>query len=348
LCPRRVWRQNPALFGPLAQAGSRHHCHERPPEAVAVLSLRKRKSFSPGWVAMAPQGDSVRVAHVVQAEGERPALRWVCEAPWGDPAQALRGLRRSRALQRQRTVAVLPWAHYQLLPMDAPEVPREEWRDALRWRLKDMVEFPIDNAGIELLEVPGGPAQRRAPALIAVAAPHTSLAPLADAGNDAGLPWHAIDVPETALRNLAALAALVDNPDRGQALLHVGAQHSTLVVTWQGELMLARHIDVTYTQLTDSDEAMRQQSFERASLELQRTLDSVERQFSQANLARLLVAPGAPLAEFIRYVGDLVYVPVAAFELGALIDLSAVPELSDAVEQAAYLPAIGAALRHPD
>jgi hypothetical protein len=44
-------------------------------------------------------------------------------------------------------------------------------------------------------------------------------------------------------------------------------------------------------------------------------------------------------------VRDLLYVPVAAFELGAVIDLSAMPELVDPAEQAAYLPAIGAALR---
>jgi MSHA biogenesis protein MshI len=308
-----------------------------------VLRLRKKEVFSPGWVGLAPLGNHVRVAHVVCRVGDRPALRWVCQAPWGDdPTQALRGLRRSRSLNRQRTVAVLQRAQYQLLPMEAPEVPRAEWRDALRWRLKDMVDFAVADAGIELLEVPTGPAQRRAPSLIAVAAPHSALGPLADAGTDAGLPWQAIDVPETALRNIAALA---EEPGRGQALLHVGEADSTLVVTWQGELLLSRHIDLTFAQLTDVDEPTRQQSYERASLELQRTLDSVERQHSHANLARLLVAPGAPLDEFIRYVGDLVYVPVAALDLGALIDLSAVPELADVREQAAYLPAIGAALR---
>ena len=306
-----------------------------------MLSLRK-KVFSPGWVGLAPLGDRVHVAHVVCTEGQRPALRWVCEAPWNDPTQALRGLRRSRSLQRQRTVAVLQRTQYQLLSMEAPELPRAEWRDALRWKLKDMVDFEVDSAGIELLEVPGSPAQRRAPALIAVAAPHSALGPLAEAGTDAGLPWQAIDVPETALRNIAALA---EEPGRGQALLHVGADHSTLVITWQGELLLSRHIDVSLAQLTDADESARQQCYERASLELQRTLDNVERQFSQASLARVLVAPGVPLAEFIRYVSDLVYVPVAALDLAALIDLTAVPELADATAQATYLPAIGAALR---
>ena len=306
-----------------------------------MTSLRKTK-LNPGWVAIAPLGNSVRVAHVVCAGGQRPALRWVCEAPWGDPTQALRALRRARPVQRLRTVAVLQRKQYQLLNLEAPEVPREEWRDALRWRLKDMVDFAVDNAGIELLEVPSGPSPRRTPSLIAFAAPHTALGPLADAGADAGLPWHAIDVNETALRNIAALA---EEPGRGQALLHVGEAHSTLVVTWQGELLLARHIDVALHQLADPDESARQQTFERASLELQRTLDSAERQFSHVSLARVLVAPGAPLAEFIAYVGDLVYVPVAAFDLAQWLDLSAVPELADALAQADYLPAIGAALR---
>ena len=117
------------------------------------------------------------------------------------------------------------------------------------------------------------------------------------------------------------------------------------MATWQGELLLARHIDVSLAQLTDTDESARQLAYERASLALQRTLDNVERQFSHADLARLQVAPGAPLRAFVEYVRDLVYVPVTAFDLAALIDLSAVPGLTDPTEQAAYLPAIGAALR---
>ena len=291
---------------------------------------------------MAPQGDRAHVVHVVCEAGARPALRWACTEPWADAAQSLRALRRSRPVQHQRTVAVLQHAQYQLLTLDAPDLPREEWRDAIRWHLKDMVEFAVDTAGIDVIEIPADPQQRRRASVMAVAAPRSALAPLADAGTDAGLPWHAIDVPETALRNIAVLCA---EPGRGEALLHVGRSHSTLVLVAQGELLVTRHIEATLDQLTDPDEAARQQNYERASLELQRTLDNVERQFSHANLACLQVAPGAPLLGFIDYVRDLVYVPVAAFDLAAVIDLSGVPELTDPTEQAAYLPAIGAALR---
>ncbi|MDP3821598.1 MAG: agglutinin biogenesis protein MshI [Burkholderiales bacterium] len=306
-----------------------------------MLSLRRAK-IEPGWVAMAPQGGRVHAVHLVSEAGRKPALRWACSEPWSDPVQTLRALRRVHPLQQHRTVALLQHAQYQLLTLDAPDLPRAEWRDAMRWRLKDMVDFPVDSAGIDVIDIPVDPQQRRAPSLIAIAAPRAALQPLADAASDAGTPWHAIDVPETALRNIAVLAA---EPGRGEALLHVGSAHSTLVVTAQGELLISRHIEVTLDQLTEPDEGLRQQSFERASLELQRTLDNVERQFSHANLARLQVAPGAPLLGFIEYVRDLVYVPVTAFDLASVIDLSAVPELADPAAQAAYLPAIGAALR---
>lgn len=305
-----------------------------------MLSFRRAEA-APGWVALAPQGELAHVVHLVCEEGQRPVLRWARTTPWSDPTQALRGLRRSHAA-RHRTVALLQHAQYQLLTLDAPDLPREEWRDAIRWRLKEMVDFPVETAGIDLLEIPADPQQRRRASLLAVAAPHSVLAPLADAGTDAGLPWQAIDVPETALRNLAARSA---QGGRGEALLHVGSAHSTLVIVAQDELLLSRHIEVTLAQLSNPIEDVRQQHFERASLELQRTLDNVERQFGHADLARLQVAPGAPLIGFIEYVRDLVYVPVVAFDLGSVLDLSAVPALLDPTEQAAYLPAIGAALR---
>lgn len=314
------------------------HEHDK---AKCVLSLRRAR-IKPGWVAMAPQGDRVHVVHVVCEEGRRPALRWACTVTWGDPAQALRALGRARSLRQQRTVAVLQHAQYQLLTLDAPDLPREEWRDAIRWRLKEMVDFAVDSAGVDVIEIPTHPQQNRRASLMAVAAPRVSLAPLVDVGVDAGLPWHAIDVPETALRNVAVLGV---EPGRGEALLHVGPTHSTLVITTRGELLVTRHVEVTLDQLTEPDPTARQLHFERACLELQRTLDNVERQFSHANLAGLAIAPGAPLLAFIEYVRDLIYVPVVAFDLGAVLDLSAVPELTDPTEQAAYLPAIGAALR---
>lgn len=296
-------------------------------------------------MACVPCGAQARFALVEPAAGEggRARVRWVHEEFWGnDMPRALRRARRA-GFSRHRSVALLQRQQYQLLPMDAPEVPREDWRAAVRWQLKDMVEFPVETAGIDVLEVPQESSGRRQRSLIAVAAPAEALRPLIEAGDEAGVQWQALDVPETALRNLSALFA---TPGRAHALLHWGETHGTLVITAGGELLLSRQIDVTQAQIADDNEAMRQQAFDRAGLELQRTLDGFERVFTQVSLERLQVLPAEGAPAFADYLRELVYVPVLMADPAEVLDLTAVPLLQQRPDVlAAYVLAIGAALR---
>ena len=271
-----------------------------------------------------------------------PRVQWVAICDWANATQALRGLRRSHALHRHRSVALLERAMYRLVPLDAPELPREEWRHAVRWQLKDVVDFPVETAAVDVLEIPGDPARRRAAQMLAVAAARETLRPLVDAADAAGTPWQALDIPETALRNISAL---VEPEGRAQALLHVGERHATLVVTAGGELLMTRQLEATLGQLMGGSAAERERAFDNTGLELQRTLDGFDRLFSHLSLARLLVAPGTGLDEFCAHVRELTFVPVQPLDLGAALDLSAVPELADLALLSRHLGAIGAALR---
>ncbi len=302
---------------------------------------RLRQTQRPGWLAVAPAGDCARVAQVLSAPDQRPRVGWVDTLDWREPAVALRALAR-RPRTAAHTVAVLPTGAYQLLALDAPELPRDEWRDALRWRVKEIVDFPVEDAAIDVFDAPADPQQRRRPGVFVVAAARAAVMPLVRAGQAARRPWQAVDIAETALRNIALLAA---EPGRGEALLHAGERSSTLVLVAQGELLLSRVIDVSFAQLTDTDDQQRQLAFERASLELQRTFDNVERQFTHADLRCLRLLPGAALAPFAAYVRELIYLPVFPLDLGSVVDIDGVPELATAAGQAAYLTAVGAALR---
>jgi MSHA biogenesis protein MshI len=301
----------------------------------------------PGWVAVAPAG---RRAHAVQVDwpegAGRPQLRWACEIDWSDPARGLRQLDQRHPLTQARRVAVLQRHQYQLLPLDAPDVPREAWPDAVRWKLKDMVDFAVEDAGIDLLDIPPDTSQRGRSGLLVAAAPQAELLPLVHAGQDAALPWRALDVAETALRNLSNLSsAQGDDAGRAQALLGVGDSGSWLVVTAFGELLLARQIEITRAQACSAADAPERAQWERVALELQRTLDHCDRLFNRVSLKRLLVGPGLD-GDFLDYLRELVYLPVQACDLAELVDLSQVPELrDDPAEQTRYLCAIGAALR---
>ncbi len=306
-----------------------------------MLALPRRTPL-PGWVACVPQGTQALLACVERGGSKPPRVHWVDRCEWADDGGGLHSLRRRRSLQRHRNVAVLPRTAYRLVPLDAPELPREEWRQAVRWQLKDLVDFPVETASIDVLEIPGDPARRRTPQMLAVAAPHDALRPLVQAGHAAGAPWQALDIAETALRNISAL---VETEGRAQALLHVGEHETLLVITAAGELLLTRQLDTTLALLTAGSAAERMEAFDHAGLELQRTLDGFDRLFSHLGLARLLVAPGSGLDDFCAHVRELSFVPVQALDLSSALDLSAVPELADPARLSAHLGAIGAALR---
>jgi MSHA biogenesis protein MshI len=303
------------------------------------------KRRSGDWVAIAPCGSLARVACVGKAANDAgvPIVKWLTTVAWQDPPASLRRLRRERDVDRCSRVAVLAAPQYQMLQVDAPDVPREDWRDAVRWQLKDMVDFAVDSAAIDLLEIPAAAAPRRRSALIVAAAAKSQLLPLVDQAGEAGAPWSAIDITETALRNLCALTEL---PGRGQALLHLGDNQATIVITLAGELLLCRNIAVTLAQLTQDDAALRQQAFESASLALQRTLDGFERVFSAVSLSRIMVSPAAAVAEFLTYFSELTDLQVLPLALATALDWSAVTDFAaDGIEQSQYLSAIGAALR---
>ena len=298
----------------------------------------------PGWIGCAPQGDHIAVALVQPVAGGKPAIRWTEHTPWDQPTRALQALRRRRALHRHRRVALLQRSQYQCVAMDAPaDVPRPDWAAAVRWQLKDTVDFAVDGAAIDVLAVPEGTSYRAQAQLIAVAAAADQMQPLVEQAIDAGAPWQAIDITETALRNLSVL---VEPEGRAQALLHCQPQHATLVVTYGGELLSARHMDLALLLPAEADDATRAQAYEQAGLELQRTLDGIERAFGQVTLARLLITPMPGAAALCEHLGPLLYVPVAPLQLDTVLDFSDVPELlTDASLLNRQLCAIGAALR---
>jgi len=305
-----------------------------------------RSSLQPGWIGCALQGGQGRFALVRQTPDAKPAVQWVADEllSTSTTTTTLRQLVRGRGLDRHARVLLLERHQYHCLTLDAPaDVPRAEWAAAARWQFKDAVDFEIDSAAVDVLAVPEGTSYRAQNQLIAVAASRAQVQPLVAAAHGCKLPWTAVDITETALRNLSALQ---EPEGRAQALLHCEASHSTLVVTFGGELLVTRQFDLALAQLAAEDAAARQPAYDQLGLELQRTLDGMERGFGQVSLARLLVTPMPGLHALCEHLRPLLYVPVAAWDAGDALDLSAVPELAaDASLLNRHLCAIGAALR---
>lgn len=306
-----------------------------------MLGLARRKQE--GWLAVGFYADRLDFAHVQRLPGQRPRLlRLESYARSGDDAAALSSLGKQKGLSAYRVSTLLVHDSYQLLTVDAPDVPEAELSEAVRWRLKDMVDYPVEAATVDVLSLPVGQMAGRARSLLAVSVSDTVLAPRLLAFDKARLDLQAVDVPELAQRNVAAL---FEDENRGLAMLALDAGGGLLTFTYRGELCVSRHIEVTTAQLQAANEERRQALFERIGLELQRSLDNFERQYTTISVSKVVVGPCPSAPGLVEYLRDYVYIPVVAADLLTAMDCEKVPEIRSPELQAERLAVIGAALR---
>jgi MSHA biogenesis protein MshI len=292
----------------------------------------------PGWLAVQEREAAVRFC-AVQRSASGPAVTLFDEVP----ATELASLRRSLNFAAYRALTVMKPGGYSLIQTEAPSVPRLEWRDAVRWRLKDLLDFPAETAVFDVADVPTEAfAPGRQQQCYVVAAPREQVSKCIETLEAARFNLLAVDVPEMAQRNLAAL---FEEENRAVAFLAFDDFGALLTVTFHGELYGSRRIDVAASQVVAADEFRRQQLLERVALETQRTLDAFDRQFSFMTVTRLILAAPPDLEAVKEALANNLYIPVVPMDLASVLDLSAVPALQTGDAQMRSLLLIGAALR---
>src|SRR5690606_10297963 len=112
-----------------------------------------------------------------------------------------------------------------------PDVRPEELRSAVRWRIKDLLGFHIDDAIIDVFEIPDQRHQHRNRMMYVVAAKANAVQSRAEFLANAGLTIDVVDIPEMALRNLAML---LDEEQQGIALLHLDDTRGVITLSRQG------------------------------------------------------------------------------------------------------------------
>lgn len=307
-----------------------------------ISSLLESKSLGGGRLAISFGAHGVYLAEVKFA-GEMPQVKRCEYHETGTiSAAVLEKLRRDADLGRCHFNMLLAPREYQLLLVEAPNVPANELKTAVRWKIKDNLSYHIDNATVDVLQIPAsqsGP--ERARSLYAVAAANDIIQKHMMLFEQAKIKLEVIDIPETAQRNIAAL---FEQEGRALALLAFDDNGGLLTFTSGGELYVARRIEISAGQLQDANENLREQSRDRVELELQRSLDYFDRQFNYLPVSRILVsAPDS--TGLVEFLAAMMGAKVEKLDLSQVMDISAVPALADSEFAAYVLPALGAALR---
>ncbi|HET9404359.1 MAG TPA: agglutinin biogenesis protein MshI [Burkholderiales bacterium] len=309
------------------------------------MRLFGNKGRKPGWFCINLMPDRVDVCHVHATGRARPEIL-LCDSyrkEGGDTATLAR-LRRELDLDSYRCTTLLRGGDYQVVQVDAPaNVPEAEARGAVRWRIKDMIDYPVEMATVDAVFIPAaGGTSGRQPQMLAVAAKNDVIAGAVKPFNDADIALEVIDIPELAQRNLAQRMEL---EGRGLALLAFNDQGGLLTFTCGGELYQSRRIDISLKSFDGASPEQRKGLYDRLVLELQRSLDHFDRQFRHIAVARVMLTP-APGADDLRdHLAASLDVPVALIHLSEIMDFPHIPELHEDARQAQCLQLIGAAMR---
>lgn len=297
--------------------------------------------FSAGWGAVVRQGSRLDLVHAVMLAGKRPLIHVLDSFQIEtDEADALSRLASARNLKRLRCTTLLDEGQYSLVQFEAPAGPVEERVEALRWRLKDSVDFAVDDAAVAIIDIPNDGARQAN--VFAVAAASSVVGARMGLFSESHLALEAIDIPELALRNVAVL---FEEDNRGLAFVSLTDVGCMLVITFRGELILSRRIDMTSSALAKADEERRLQLLERLALELQRTLDNFDRQYGYVSISRLILACEHDAVGTVAALAQNLYLPLVAMDLAEVVDFPDLPDLKNLERQAQGLLAVGAAFR---
>lgn len=313
-----------------------------------MLDFFKKKLKQDARVAVCSDESVISIARVRREKDLPPSLD-ICEVQEVENI-SLRDAEIARLtkiydLDQYTCLSSLEIGDYNLLLVEAPDVQPEELRAAIRWRVKDLIDFHIDDAVVDVFEAPSHKAAGNNKMMYAVVARSARVKQLIDQLNSAGLHLDTIDIPELALRNIAAM---LPEDVGGVALIYVGQQQGLITITKQSQLYLSRTINAGTSLLPESvlsviDDESCQRWLDNIVIEVQRSMDYYESHFSQPQVSSLIMTPiGKEIPGVTEYLSEQLQIPARMLDVNELID---VDEPISSLEQSRCLLAIGTALR---
>lgn len=298
------------------------------------------------------------MARVQQDKGQTPRLLKYAYTPLEDASQVeqvLRSLGKKNYINDIPTSTVLSPGDFTLLMVEEPAVPAEEMKQAIRWKIKDMLDYSIEDAVIDVFAIPGQKERGRTPMVYAVAAKKAPVQQCISQLEAADLALQYIDIPELVQRNVASL---LPEDQQGVALLYLDETSGLITLTHQSVLYLARGLEVGTRDLLPSDGSwidetaavmslqpggMGQALLDNIVLEIQRSLDYYESHFAQPPINHLYIAPLAQdIPGLQQHLDNNLGVRVHMLDLNDVLDCAEPISLQD---QSHGFLAIGAALR---
>ncbi len=270
---------------------------------------KRKRDQGVNAIVLSEQG--IAYASVLSTPAQTPVLQALDFMPLDNPsdlAVSLKDFADKHKLAHRHVVTALQMNEASLIMLEKPNVADEELRQAVRWSVKDSLSFDIENAIVDVFEIPGQKERGRTPLIYVTAAEKSLLQHRIHLLEELDMVIDAIDIPELAMRNVAAL---LPEDANGVALLKLDSEQGLMTLTHNKSLFLARNIDTGYRNLIPAggntvlgapeeneglqfESAMlpdQQRTLDSIVLEVQRSLDYYESHFAMPAITTLVLAP---------------------------------------------------------
>ncbi len=300
-----------------------------------------------GVVGLAVSETGVALSYGVMVEGEHQVV--LCEyteVPSIGQVRHVKSWLQKHKLNNADCHFILNQDDYELQLLETPQVEESELREAVRWRLKDLIHTPIEEIALDIFPLPDDAYRGRMKMIYAVVAQKKAIEVALDFIAQVGLSPNVINIPEMALRNIAMY---IPEMEFGTvALLKMHATQGAMLMYSCDALYLTRQIDFGFSSFAKQEGAFSLDNeviVERLSLDLQRSLDYYESQLGKGVTSKIYVLPMEN--EQVNFEDELqnsLHTPILHFDCREFLPMQegASPSVR---EQAFCLPVIGAVLR---
>ncbi len=329
-----------------------------------MFNFFKKKKRGQGTNAVVLSREGIAHACITRTAGQPPSLQSFHFSPienQADTVQVFKQFTQQNKLQETPVVTTLHSSDANLVMLEKPEVPEKELRQAVRWRVKDSLSFDVNDAIVDVFEIPGQKERGRTPLVYVTAAEKNFLKQRVRLFAEHELELENIDIAELVMRNIAEL---LPEDQQGVALLKLDAASGLMTLTHDSSLYLARNIDVGHLSLSapqansilgenpnESDglaleEGLspdQQRALDDIVLEVQRSLDYYESHFAKPAINSLVIAPlPYEIPGVINQLASALGLQVRLLDLNAVLDVTTPMSIE---QQANCFYAIGSALR---
>ncbi|MEM7210189.1 MAG: hypothetical protein AAF434_20375 [Pseudomonadota bacterium] len=315
------------------------------------MFLRRRQILQAG---ISIEGQRLSVVVVSRANnqiGELVAASSYALGESGSVDDALAAACNEHKLSKAACVYVMESNSYSLLQVESPNVAADETLAALRWKVKDLIDFHIDDATIDTYPMPASNRSGATGMMSVVVTKTSSIQERVDLMHKHEIEPTAIDINELALNNISRVTFKTD--DKPSAVMYLLPESMVIQIADGTEMFLSRSIE-SNTNLAATEPANRdadawslvpeaESDFDLVSLEMQRSMDYYESHYGRG--------PADEMRFFQQLDQNGAFIDFARQQLPFRLtpgELEDHIEGVDQIEHATlpfFLPALGGALR---